>query len=46
MDGIAETPSANNLFTVIEDGDTLTGTQDELLLNLVAKIILQLPVNT
>ena len=37
MDGIAETPLANNLFTVIEDGDTLTGTQDELLLNLVAK---------
>ena len=39
MDGIAETPEANNMFTVREYGDTLTGMQADLFRTLVAKIL-------
>ena len=38
MDVIVETPAANHLFTEREYGYTLTGTQDDLFRNLVAKI--------
>ena len=35
---IDNTPSDNNMFTVREDGDALTGVQADLFRNLVAKI--------
>ena len=35
---IDNTPSDNNMFTVREDGDRLTGTHDDLFRTLVAKI--------
>ena len=38
MYSIAETPAANHMFTVREDGDALTGVQADLFRNLVAKI--------
>ena len=39
MDGIAETPSANHMFTVIEYGYTLIGTQAYVFWNFVVKIL-------
>ena len=38
MYGISETPAANHMLTVREDGDTFTGTQDDLFRSLVANI--------
>ena len=39
MDGIAETPAANHLFTVREDEYTLTGMQAKLFQHIVQKIL-------
>ena len=39
MGGIDETPEANDMFTVREYGDKLTGIQADLFRTLVAKIL-------
>ena len=39
MDGIAKTPAAHHIFTVIENGDTLMGTQANFFRTLVANIL-------